>query len=42
LDEALEGGTNVKGVSFVVAEEVVVQGQLGITSCVAMLLSDVL
>jgi hypothetical protein len=42
LDEAQEGGVDVEGTSFTIAEEVVLQSQPGVTSHVATLLSDVL
>jgi hypothetical protein len=40
LNEAPEGGVNVDDVGFMVAEEVVLQGQLGVTSHVAVLPGD--
>jgi hypothetical protein len=42
LNKALEGGIDVEGVGFVVAEEVVLQCQLGIASYVATLPCHVL
>jgi hypothetical protein len=42
LNEAPKGGVDVEGVSFAVAEEVVLQCQLGVASCVAALSDDVL
>jgi hypothetical protein len=42
LNEALEGGVDVKGAGFTVAEEVVLQCQSGVMSYVAVLLNDVL
>jgi hypothetical protein len=42
LNEALEGGVDVKGAGFTVAEEVVLQCQSGVVSYVAVLLNDVL
>jgi hypothetical protein len=41
-NEAPEGGVNVEGAGFVVAMEVVLQGQPGVTSRVAALPSDIL
>jgi hypothetical protein len=41
LNEALEGGIDLEGTSFVVAEEVVLQYQLGVVSRVAALSDDV-
>jgi hypothetical protein len=42
LNKALEGGIDVEGAGFMVAEEVVLQGQPGIMSRVVALLGDVL
>jgi hypothetical protein len=42
LNEAPKGGVNVEGMCFIVVEEVVLQGQLGVVSHVAALSSDVL
>jgi hypothetical protein len=42
LNKAPEGGIDVEGAGFVVAEEVVLQGQQGVVSPVAMLLGDML
>jgi hypothetical protein len=42
LNEAREGGVDVEGVGFAVAEEVVLQGQLGVASLVGALPNDVL
>jgi hypothetical protein len=42
LNEAPEGGIDVKGASFMVVEKVVLQGQPGVVSHVAALLGDVL
>jgi hypothetical protein len=41
LNESLEGGIDVEGMGFAVAEEVVLQSQLGIMSHVDALPSDV-
>jgi hypothetical protein len=42
LNEASKGGIDVEGTSFMVVEEVVLQGQPGVMSHVAALLGDIL
>jgi hypothetical protein len=42
LNKAPEGGIDVEGAGFMVAEEVVLQGQQGVVSPVAMLPGDML